>query len=141
MKESDFQNKFMKELEKKFPFMYARKIHGHEMQHSGMPDYICGINGKFVGIEFKVQRDGKIGTKPMQLRELRLIKDSNSISLIVAWDENKNRIFMRNRPLDYKKIFFDSLKSSAKTKQISIDWDWDFSKYEDAVELIGVMVA
>ena len=56
MKETDFSNKFIEKMKDKFPLMWHRKIHGEEMQ-ANIPDYLFCINGAFVAIEFKIQRE------------------------------------------------------------------------------------
>lgn len=47
---------------------------------AGVPDDICCYRGRFIGIEYKAN-----GGKPtaLQLRELRLIKESGGIALII----------------------------------------------------------
>lgn len=130
MKETDFNEKFIEKMREKFPTMWCRKIHGEEMQ-SNIPDFLFCINGVFVAIEFKVQRDGRISSKPMQLRELSEIKNAKGIALIIAYDENRNKILMREKRVDYKK---------AMSRYIRMDWDFEFNHYEQIIDVIGVMV-
>lgn len=132
MKEATFSKKFLVEFKKKFPYCWGKKIHGHEMQASSILDYIFCVNGVFTAIEFKVQRDGKISITPGQIREINNIKNANGIGLLIAYDENKYKILIRDTRLDYKKIF--------SSKYIRIDWDFEFSDYETAMDLIGLMV-
>lgn len=134
MKETDFNRKFIDELQKKYPHMHGWKIHGHDMQVAGIPDNVYCINGKFVAIEFKIQRDGKIPvTKSLkrQLRELKLIKNAHGIGLIVAFDENRHKILIHNRRIDYHKI---------NSSRLKIDWDFEFSKYENAIDIVKLMI-
>jgi Holliday junction resolvase len=138
MKESDFSKKFITKMQEKFPYMWFMKIHGHEMQQRDIPDYIFTINGFFLAIEFKIQRDGRISVTPGQLRELNKIKDSKSISLIVAYDEIYNRILIRQNRIDYKAIFLTPSNKNVKSGNIRIDWDWEYSNYDNAIELISV---
>lgn len=130
MKETAFGKNFIKAMRIKFPIMWYRKIHGEEMQ-SNIPDYLFCINGVFVAIEFKVQRDGRISTTPLQLRELSEIKNAKGIALIVAYDENKEKILIREKRVDYKQTM---------SKNIRIDWDFEFSDYSSTIEVLRVMV-
>ena len=50
------------------------------MGRSGIPDVICCINGKFLGIECKA---GKGKTTALQERELAAIKTAGGASLVV----------------------------------------------------------
>ena len=131
MKETAFNNKFVAALRQKYPNMYAKKIHGHDMQESGIPDNLFCINGVFVGIEFKVQRDGRVSiTKSFkqQVRDLNQIKDANGIGLLIAYDEGRNKILVRTKRLDWRKL---------KSK---IDWDFEFSHYEKAIDIVHLMI-
>ena len=140
MKESKFSENFIDAMKVKFPFMWKIKIHGHEMQREGVPDHLFGINGKFLTIEFKIQRDGRISTSPLQLKEICDIKNSNSIALIVAYDENYDKILIREKRIDYKSIFLSPSNVNIKSGNLKIDWDFEFSQYENAIDLIGVMI-
>ncbi|MDX1373470.1 MAG: hypothetical protein R3321_13435 [Nitrososphaeraceae archaeon] len=131
MKETVFTKKFVDHMKKKFPYMWAANIHGHEMQRSSLPDYLFCINSIFTAIEFKVQRDYKISITPLQVKEINDIKNSNGIGLIIAWDENWDRILIRERRLDWKKI---------KKGYTKIDWDFDYVNYEDAMDLLEVFI-
>jgi Holliday junction resolvase len=119
-------------MKRKFPYFWGMKIHGHEMQASSIPDFLFSINGKFVAIEFKIQRDGKISITRLQVRELEKIKNSNGIALIIAYDENNHKILIRERRYDWRRI---------NKKYIRIDWDFEYSRYEHAINLIEVMVS
>ena len=139
MKEADFSRDFIDTIKMKFPYYWGKKIHGHEMQDSSIPDNLFCINAIFVAIEFKVQRDGKISITPGQIREINEIKNANGIGLIIAYDENKGKILIRDKRLDYKKLFLRSNITNAR-KYIRIDWDFEFSDYETAVDIISLMV-
>jgi len=140
MKETTFTGKFVGAMRKAFPHMYAIKIHGHEMQSAFIPDTLFSINGLFVGIEFKIRRDGRISIAPGQVKEINKIKNSNGIGLIVACDEGSGKILIREKRIDYRAIFLSTSNLSVKSKNIRIDWDFTFSNYDNAVDLIGVIV-
>jgi len=141
MKETDFSNKFINEyLKKKFPYMWYKKIHG-DMYQKDIADHLFCINSMFVAIEFKIQRDGRISITPMQIRELNQIKNANGLSLIVGYDENYNKILIRKKQLDYKAIFLKPSNRSVKSKYIKIDWDFEFNNYENAIDLISLMLS
>jgi len=131
MKESAFTDKFIPYMRHKWPYMWSMKIHGHEMQQSSIPDFLFCINSVFVAIEFKVQRDGRISTTPLQMRELNAIQNAKGVALLVAYDENICKILVKKKRIDYKSI---------KTKYIKMDWDFEFSKYETVIDLIDVMI-
>lgn len=133
MKESDFSKKFIDAMKQKFPHMWAVKIHGHDMQQKFIPDNLFCINGKLLAIEFKIQRDNKISITPGQIKEISKIKNANGCGLIVAYNENNHRILIREKRLDWK-IATDN------KKYINIDWDFEFVVYENAVDLIWVML-
>ena len=131
MKESAFTDKFIPEMRKRWPYMWDMKIHGHEMQRSSIPDFLFCINSVFVAIEFKVQRDGRIRLPPLQARELNKIQNAKGIGLLIAYDENIDKILVRNKRIDYMAI---------KTKYIKMDWDFEFNEYETCIDLIEVMI-
>ena len=137
MKETDFGRKFIEHFKTKFPYAYGFKVHGHEMQQSFIPDFLYCVNGLFLGIEFKVQRDGRISITPGQAKELNKIQNAKGIALLVAFDEDKKKIYIRQKRIDYMIL----LQTPVKSKNIRLDWDFEFSTYEDAVDLISVMVA
>lgn len=139
MKETAFENRFVESMEKKFEYLVKYKIHGHEMQASGIPDYLLCVNGIFVAIEFKIQRDCFIVTTPRQIREINNIKNAKGIGLFIAWDEDRDKILIRERRLDPIKLMKDSPNKGNKIS-IKIDWDFDFNDYGKAVDLISVMV-
>ena len=130
MKETAFNHKFNEFMRKKWPYMWHMKVHGHEMQQSGIADDLYCINGAFVAIEFKIQRDGKISTTPMQISQLNKVKNASGVSLLIAREENSGKILILKR-----RIAWQSIKRSIK-----IDWDFEFSKYETAIDLIDVMI-
>jgi Holliday junction resolvase len=140
MKEVNFSNKFIEEIYSKFPYIWGHKIHINEMQSRSIPDYIYCINGIFVALEFKIQRDGKISITPGQIREINNIKNANGVGLIVGYDEKRNKILIRDKRLDYKAIFLRDKDKAIKSKSIRIDWDFELNHYEDAIGLIEVLV-
>lgn len=139
MKETAFGKKFIAEMQNKFPLLWGLKVHGQEMQASFIPDYLFCINSYFVGIEFKVQRDYRISITPGQIKELIKIQNAKGIGLIIAYDEDRNKILIRSKRLDYKAIFLDGFKP-VKSGNIKIEWDFEFVHYNDAVDLLQVLV-
>lgn len=141
MKESKFNNNFVDAMKIKFPHLWGHKFHGHEMQASSIPDNLFCINGLFLAIEFKVQRDYAIQTTPMQLKEIFDIFNSNGIALLIAYDENNNRICINTKRIDYKKYIGNKAKIvSTKKISIKLDWDFEFKSYEDAVDFIYYLI-
>lgn len=136
MKESTFVANFVSHMNNKFPLMWGMKIHGHEMQASSIPDNLFCINGAFVAIEFKVQRDSRISIPPAQIRELTRIQNSKGIALLVAFDEDRKKILFRTTRIDYQAL----LNKKVKSGNLKLDWDFEFTSYEDSVELIKLMV-
>ena len=68
MLEKDITNAIMRYL-KTVPGCFAWKEHGGMYGTSGLPDIICCLNGKFVGLEVKTP-DGKV----TKLQEVTLAK-------------------------------------------------------------------
>ena len=131
MKESKFSNTFIKHLTILYgKRMWSLKIVGSERQSTDVPDWLFSINGRFVAIEFKVQRSKIISIKPRQIRELNKIKDSGSPGLLIAYDEDQDIILMMQRKLD-PQIAMD------KKKRVELEWDFDFNTYEEAITFLG----
>lgn len=58
----------------------------HGFGRSGVPDIVCCVDGKFLGIECKA---GKNKPTDLQLRELEAIRQANGIAVVVneeSWD-------------------------------------------------------
>lgn len=53
---------------------------------AGIPDYICCIHGKFIGIEAKSPSTGEKGLTGLQRKTRREIKDNGGYYFVV-WDE------------------------------------------------------
>ena len=138
MKETVFNKKFNKHLREKYPILWGEKISGHEMQATSIPDNLYCINSLFIAIEFKIMRDGRISITPRQIKQINKIKDAKGIALIIAYDENNNKILIRERRLDHIEIFLSS--SNVKKKTIKIDWDFTYNSYELAIELLSIMI-
>jgi len=134
MKESTFQNKFMEVMHQRYPHLVGWKIHGHDSQEIGIPDYVGCVNGLFFGMEFKIQRDGKVSITPMQIKQLCRIKDAKGIGVVVAYDENFHKILLRQRRLDYKEAFGN------RSLKLRIDWDFEYNHYEQAIDIIAYMI-
>jgi len=58
-RESIVQKALMEELILEFHGSYVRKIHQSMYSHSGIPDILACIRGKFIGIEVKTSK-GKL---------------------------------------------------------------------------------
>ena len=132
LKETKFSKDFLQELKLVYPDMWATKISGSATQQTGIPDYLLGIKGRLVMIEFKIQRDNRIKITPRQIKVINEIWDSGSTALIVAYDENKDKILIRQSRLD-PKVAMDS-------KKINIDWDFDFNSFEEAIKFMENMI-
>ncbi len=135
MKETAFSSSFIEILKVVYPYIYEVNIHGHSMQKTGVPDHLYCIKGKFVALEFKIQRHGKISTNPRQIGEINKIKDAGGVGLFIAVDEASKKILIRERRLDSDKLF---LFQSKIIKRIEIDWDFEFNHFEDIIALMGV---
>lgn len=56
--------------------------------NAGVPDFLCCVNGHFVGVEAKAQKGRATA---LQLKHLQLIKDAGGHSLIVN-EDNLNEL-------------------------------------------------
>lgn len=137
MKETDFTKTFVKEMRKKFPHIYERKIHGDVFQRNIADNLFC-INSIFVAIEFKVQRNNRISITPGQIIDIIKVKNASGIGLIIAYDENKDKILIHDKRIDYKKIFLNNINKDKK--KTNIDWDFEFNNYNDCIDMIYMMV-
>lgn len=99
MKESDFSSKFIAELKKISPTIWCHKIHIDEKQQRGIPDYLMCAHGKFLGVEFKIDR-GKIDVTPMQQYEMELIFKAGGVAVVVWRREKDGKIGFVNREYD-----------------------------------------
>lgn len=92
-KEGDFVKEFMKELVDGInPRPWYFKTHGEPMQARGIPDILCSFGGLFVGIEFKVMRQGKIIVQPMQEYVMENIRISRAMCFVIWFDENNAEV-------------------------------------------------
>ena len=132
MKETKFSKDFLQRLNEIYPDMWFKKISGSTTQQTGIPDYLLCIVGKFISIEFKVQRDNKIRITPRQIKEINSIWDSKGIALLIAYDENRDKILIRQARLDSK--------TAMQTKKISIDWDFTLDSFEDAMQFMKNLI-
>lgn len=76
--EKNFENRIKKYLEKKG--CWFTKFFANAYTSSGIPDLLCSINGRFVGIEVK-QEKGKPSL--LQIVHLQRIKESGGIGILV----------------------------------------------------------
>lgn len=70
--ETRLRKKIVKALEEAYPEALFRKIHGGPMQNVGIPDLLCCVEGRFVGLE--VKRPGKKATPAQNLEIWKIIK-------------------------------------------------------------------
>ena len=93
MDEKTFENKvklFLDDLDKTWYF----KVWGGGFQRAGIPDIICNVNGHFVALELKSDTGHP---SALQLRNVRLINESNGIAMIVyPKDFEKLKITLKN---------------------------------------------
>jgi hypothetical protein len=82
--ETRLVHQIMEALEKAFPGIYLRKIHGNPYQHAGIPDLVGCVEGYFVGLEVKTD-DGK--TSLIQELEGKSIKKAWGIHGVVTSPE------------------------------------------------------
>jgi hypothetical protein len=68
---------------------YAMPI-GTGYGNSGVPDFLCCVNGKFVAIEAKA---GKGETTALQEKNMREIRESNGMALVIRETELDNGYF------------------------------------------------
>jgi len=99
-KEKNFENRIKNYLEKNNCWFV--KYFANGFTASGIPDILCCINGRFVGIEVK-QEKGK--PSPLQKVHLKRIKDAGGIGVIAypsGYEQLKNLIdnLLKNR--DYQ---------------------------------------
>ena len=96
-KEKDFQIKVEKFLTDKGIY-FVKYWGGGNFTRSGVPDLLCCINGRFVGVELKTD-DGKVAE--LQQYNIDKIKKSGGVALVL-------------RPSDFKefKSMVDKLQNS-----------------------------
>jgi len=96
MKEKDLVKEIKKFILKKHPDSYIIKNSGGQFRLRGVPDLVCCINGIFIGIEIKVDKN-----KPTKLQwfHLERIRKAGGISF---WVNEKDWRNILN-----KKWFFD----------------------------------
>ena len=65
-------------IQARYPESFSFKVHGSPFQDTGLPDLVCCIQGRFVGIEAKMP--GKVPTK-IQYYKLDRIHDAGGIAI------------------------------------------------------------
>lgn len=96
MKETDFGHKFIDQLKKQSPGLWEHKIHGESKQARGIPDYLLCVHGRFLGIEFKIDR-GKIDVTPMQQFEMERIFKAGGVAVVISRREKDGKVCFINR--------------------------------------------
>ena len=128
MKETTFGKRFMAKLPEMADFSHGwhMKVIGHEKQKIGIPDWLLCINGRFVGIEFKIQRSNKVALAPSQANELNRIRESGGLGYLIAYCEQSGEIKMQyDTPLPI--VFAD---------YVEVKWEISFSSIQNACEFI-----
>lgn len=87
MKEKEIENKIKAYLKSKDIFYF--KEHGGAYGTAGIPDLICCVKGKFVGLEVKTST-GKVSA--LQEVMLRRIRKANGIAEIVRSVDDVKRV-------------------------------------------------
>lgn len=90
-KEKQFENKIKKFLDT-LPNIWYFKHWAGMYSKKGVPDILCCINGRFVGLEVKAE-DGK--PSPLQVRCVKLINEAGGYARVVYpkdWETVKNDI-------------------------------------------------
>jgi len=128
MKETTFGQRFIDKIPKAENFArgWQLKVVGHARQQSDIPDWLLCINGRFVAIEFKIQRSGKISSTPGQANELNKIRKAGGLGWLIAYCEQSGEILMQfNKPLP---IIFEDY--------VEVKWERSFSTIEAACKFL-----
>jgi len=122
----DFMNEFKKRTKEKSWFF---KTHGEPMQARGIPDVLICCYCLFIGIEFKVMRQGRIEPTPFQEFNLEGINDAGGLGIIVWWDEDNGNVGINMKRFENKTKAIDFLIDLLeKYKQLSIDQIMEIKK-------------
>lgn len=78
--EKDIVKKIRAHLDKQD--IWNVKIHGSAFQHIGLPDLICIVHGRFVGLEVKRPKVGRITT--LQQAMMEKIRKAGGIAEVVT---------------------------------------------------------
>jgi len=100
MKEKDFAKSFMKNLKQLCPSFWTIKIHGHEKQIKGVPDNLLCCYGKFIAIEFKIDRGSGANPTPLQQFEMERISKAGGVALVVWRREKDGKVGYIGRQYD-----------------------------------------
>ena len=126
MKETTFGQRFIAKLPEVCPRGWKLKVVGHSKQRSDIPDWLLCLDGRFAGIEFKIQRSGKISSTPGQANELNLIRKAGGRGYLIAYCEQSGEILIQhNKSLSI--IFAD---------YIEVKWEKSFSSIQNACKFI-----
>ena len=88
--EKQFENKIKKYLSERGAWVF--KVAGGGFQRSGVPDLVCCLNGKFLGIEVKAS-NGRLSE--LQLWNIEQIKKAGGVAMVLypeQWEEFKELI-------------------------------------------------
>lgn len=79
--------------------MWYFKVHAEEKQKRGVPDYLLCVHGKFLAIEFKINR-GTLLVTPYQQYEMERIFKAGGIAVVASRREKDGKICFINREYD-----------------------------------------
>ena len=88
--EKKVKDQVVKALKEEGAYYFFPATHG--FGRSGVPDIVCCINGKFLGIECKA---GKNKPTALQVRELEAIRRAGGMAVVVNeenWDMIRNLV-------------------------------------------------
>ena len=125
MKEKDFQLKVEKFLTDKGIY-WVKYWGGGHFTRSGVPDLLCCIGGRFVGVELKTD-DGKVAE--LQQYNIDKIIQSGGVALVL-------------RPSDFEQFkddvqkIIEEHKCLDNTNKITLKSDKEFQIFEEIISLI-----
>lgn len=96
----EFMNEFVK-IAKPAPWFF--KTHGEPMQARGIPDILMCYRALFIGIEFKIMRNGKVNVTPYQYYTIDMINKSLGFGFVIWYDEANQGCGINAKRLDGKK--------------------------------------
>ena len=94
MKEADIQRLIQNYITKEYPGSFSFKVHGNGFQKAGIPDLVCCINGRFIGIEVKQPGKEAELTKLQSLR-IEQIRKAGGVGFMATSVEDVERELRR----------------------------------------------
>ena len=77
MTETQLKNKILRAIKQRWPDIWVRKI--SDMWHSGLPDLLMCVRGRFVAVELKVSTNK---ATHLQEWELKCIREAGGVGVI-----------------------------------------------------------